>query len=296
MNDKKIVTIKDLHISFPLEDGKTLVAVKGVSFSIAKGETLALVGESGSGKSVTAMTIMRLTEHEGALVDHGSIAMSLNDGRMVDVLKLPLDYMNDIRGSSVSIVFQDPMSSLNPVFTIGDQISEAVIRHQKKTKVEAHDIALNALKLVRVPDAEKRMGQFPHQLSGGMRQRVVIAIALCCRPALLIADEPTTALDVTIQAQILGLIRSLQQEIGMAVLFITHDMGVVAEIADRVCVMRNGEIIEDGSVYEVFEAPRHAYTRALIAAVPKLGSMADKDLPEKFPILEMLENEALVDG
>jgi glutathione transport system ATP-binding protein len=296
MNKKNIVEVNDLHVSFPLEDGKTLNAVKGVSFSISEGETLALVGESGSGKSVTAMTIMRLTEHEGASVERGSIVLRLNEERSVDVLKLPLDDMNDIRGSVVSIVFQDPMSSLNPVFTIGDQISEAIIRHQRKSKYEAFEIALNSLKLVRVPDAEKRMKQFPHQLSGGMRQRVVIAIALCCRPALLIADEPTTALDVTIQAQILDLIRKLQQEIGMAVLFITHDMGVVAEIADRVCVMRFGEIVEEGSVFEIFEAPQHPYTRALITAVPQLGSMADKDFPEKFPMPETIENGTLVDG
>jgi glutathione transport system ATP-binding protein len=296
MNKKNIVEVNDLHVSFPLEDGKTLNPVKGVSFSISEGETLALVGESGSGKSVTAMTIMRLTEHEGASVERGSIVLRLNEERSVDVLKLPLDDMNDIRGSVVSIVFQDPMSSLNPVFTIGDQISEAIIRHQRKSKYEAFEIALNSLKLVRVPDAEKRMKQFPHQLSGGMRQRVVIAIALCCRPALLIADEPTTALDVTIQAQILDLIRKLQQEIGMAVLFITHDMGVVAEIADRVCVMRFGEIVEEGSVFEIFEAPQHPYTRALITAVPQLGSMADKDFPEKFPMPETIENGTLVDG
>jgi glutathione transport system ATP-binding protein len=296
MNKKNIVEVNDLHVSFPLEDGKTLNAVKGVSFSISEGETLALVGESGSGKSVTAMTIMRLTEHEGASVERGSIVLRLNEERSVDVLKLPLDDMNDIRGSVVSIVFQDPMSSLNPVFTIGDQISEAIICHQRKSKYEAFEIALNSLKLVRVPDAEKRMKQFPHQLSGGMRQRVVIAIALCCRPALLIADEPTTALDVTIQAQILDLIRKLQQEIGMAVLFITHDMGVVAEIADRVCVMRFGEIVEEGSVFEIFEAPQHPYTRALITAVPQLGSMADKDFPEKFPMPETIENGTLVDG
>ena len=178
MNKKNIVEVNDLHVSFPLEDGKTLNAVKGVSFSISEGETLALVGESGSGKSVTAMTIMRLTEHEGASVERGSIVLRLNEERSVDVLKLPLDDMNDIRGSVVSIVFQDPMSSLNPVFTIGDQISEAIIRHQRKSKYEAFEIALNSLKLVRVPDTEKRMKQFPHQLSGGMSQRVVIAIEL----------------------------------------------------------------------------------------------------------------------
>ncbi|NUS69639.1 MAG: ABC transporter ATP-binding protein, partial [Ensifer adhaerens] len=190
-----------------------------------------------------------------------------------------------LRGADISIVFQDPMSSLNPVFTVGDQIAEAVIHHQNKTPEEARQIALNTLKLVRVPDAERRLDQYPHQLSGGMRQRVMIAIALACRPSLMILDEPTTALDVTIQAQILDLVRALQREIGMSVLFITHDMGVVAEVADRVCVMLKGEIVETGSVYDIFAKPKHAYTRALISAVPRLGSMADKDAPEKFPLL-----------
>jgi glutathione transport system ATP-binding protein len=291
MEAKNIVDVKNLRVAFSLEDGETLEAVKGVSFNIAEGETLALVGESGSGKSVAAMTIMRLTEHDGARVDDGIIDLRLRDGKIVDVTKLPLEQMNDIRGADVSIVFQDPMSSLNPVITIGDQISEAIIRHQGKTEKQAEEIALNALKLVRVPDAERRMRQYPHQLSGGMRQRVVIAIALCCRPSLLIADEPTTALDVTIQAQILDLIRKLQSEIGMSVLFITHDMGVVAEIADRVCVMKQGKIVETGTVFDVFENPRHPYTRALISAVPKLGSMMDKDMPEKFPVLEVAEND-----
>lgn len=291
MSAKTIVDVQNLQVSFPLEEGEILNAVKGVSFSIAEGETLALVGESGSGKSVTAMTIMRLTEHDGAMIDGGKIDLKLRNGQTVNVLTLPLDDMNDIRGADVSIVFQDPMSSLNPVFTIGDQIAEAVVRHQNKTDAEAKEIALNALKLVRVPDAERRMKQYPHQLSGGMRQRVVIAIALCCRPSLLIADEPTTALDVTIQAQILDLIRTLQAEIGMSVLFITHDMGVVAEIADRVCVMRHGKIVESGTVFDVFEAPKHPYTQALIAAVPKLGSMMDLDVPEKFPMLESVDAE-----
>ena len=289
MHKRTIVNVRDLCVSFPLEDEGILNAVKGVSFSIIEGETLALVGESGSGKSVTGMTIMRLTEHDGAVIDSGSIDLCIRGGETIDVLSLPLDDMNDIRGADVSIVFQDPMSSLNPVFTIGDQIAEAIVRHQGKTEKEAQVIALNALNLVRVPDAERRMTQYPHQLSGGMRQRVVIAIALCCRPSLLIADEPTTALDVTIQAQILNLIRSLQNEIGMSVLFITHDMGVVAEISDRVCVMKHGKIVESGTVFDVFEAPQHPYTRALISAVPKLGSMMDKDQPEKFPVLELAE-------
>jgi len=213
----------------------------------------------------------------------------LNSGETVDVTELPLIKMNSIRGADISVVFQDPMSSLNPVFTIGFQIAEVIINHQGKTAKEAEKIALNALKLVRVPDAERRLKQYPHQLSGGMRQRVVIAMALCCRPLLLIADEPTTALDVTIQAQILGLIRALQDEINMSVLFITHDMGVVAEIADRVCVMQNGKIVETGSIFDIFEKPNHPYTKALISAVPRLGSMKDKDQPEKFPILEVDE-------
>ncbi len=292
MNANSIVEVKDLHVSFPLEKGEILNAVKGVSFQIAEGETLVLVGESGSGKSVTAMTILRLTEHDSAIIDGGKIDLRLRNGETVDVLSLPLGEMNDIRGADVSIVFQDPMSSLNPVFKIGDQISEAIVRHQNKTEKQAWNIALNALKLVRVPDAERRMRQYPHQLSGGMRQRVVIAIALCCRPSLLIADEPTTALDVTIQAQILDLIRNLQNEIGMSVLFITHDMGVVAEVADLVCVMKHGKIVETGTVFEVFEAPKHPHTRALISAVPKLGSMIDKDQPEKFPVVEIAESEA----
>ena len=285
MNEDRVLEIENLHVSFPLSENGVLKAVKGVSFHIDKGETLALVGESGSGKSVTAMTIMRLTEHDGATIDNGTIRMRQRAGEIVDITKLPLSEMNNIRGADVSIVFQDPMSSLNPVFTIGHQIAEAIMCHQGKSTKEADTIALNALKLVRVPDAARRMQQYPHQLSGGMRQRVVIAMSLCCRPSLMIADEPTTALDVTIQAQILDLIRALQDEIGMSVLFITHDMGVVAEIADRVCVMQNGKIVETGSVFDVFERPKHPYTSALIAAVPKLGSMRDKQEPEKFPLV-----------
>nr|WP_275982179.1 ABC transporter ATP-binding protein [Frigidibacter sp. ROC022] len=246
---------------------------------------MALVGESGSGKSVTAMTVMRLTEYDGARIDGGAVWMRSKDGRTVDLTRLPEPEVEAMRGSDFSIVFQDPMSSLNPVFRIGEQIAEGVIRHQNKTEEEALAIALNVLKLVRVPDAERRLMQYPHQLSGGMRQRVMIAMALACRPSLMILDEPTTALDVTIQAQILDLVRALQAEIGMSVLFITHDMGVVAEIADRVCVMLKGKVVESGSVYEVFASPQHRYTQSLIAAVPRLGSMADKDGPEKFPLV-----------
>ncbi|SDN18511.1 glutathione transport system ATP-binding protein [Ensifer sp. YR511] len=280
-----ILSVEDLEVSFAAGTRSQLRAVRGVSFRIARGETVALVGESGSGKSVTAMTIMRLTEYDGAAITGGRVLMRLKDGKVANLATLSEKRVEVLRGADISIVFQDPMSSLNPVFTVGDQIAEAVIHHQNKTPKEARQIALNTLKLVRVPDAERRLDQYPHQLSGGMRQRVMIAIALACRPSLMILDEPTTALDVTIQAQILDLVRALQREIGMSVLFITHDMGVVAEVADRVCVMLKGEIVETGSVYDIFAKPKHAYTRALISAVPRLGSMADKDAPEKFPLL-----------
>jgi glutathione transport system ATP-binding protein len=290
MNDDRVLEVDNLQVSFSLGGGETLRAVKGVSFHIGRGETLALVGESGSGKSVTAMTIMRLAEYDGARLAGGSIRMRLAGGEVADLARLPQKRMQSVRGSDISMVFQDPMASLNPVFSIGFQIGEAVMRHQGKSAAEARTIALNALKLVRVPEAEKRLDQYPHHLSGGMRQRVMIAMALCCRPSLMILDEPTTALDVTIQAQILDLVRALQREIGMSVLFITHDMGVVAEMADRICVMLKGEIVETGTVYEVFETPLHAYTRSLLAAVPRLGSMADRDEPERFPLVELRDD------
>ncbi|MDW6020149.1 ABC transporter ATP-binding protein [Mesorhizobium sp. BAC0120] len=280
-----ILSVENLEVSFASEAAKPIRAVRGVSFQIRRGETLALVGESGSGKSVTAMTVMRLTEYDGARITGGRILMRLKNGAVTDLIKLPEKRVEALRGFEFSIVFQDPMSSLNPVFTVGDQIAEAVIRHQGKSPREARDIAMNVLKLVRVPNAERRLDQYAHQLSGGMRQRVMIAMALACRPSLMILDEPTTALDVTIQAQILDLVRALQKEIGMSVLFITHDMGVVAEVADRVCVMLKGEIVETGPVNQIFDEPRHGYTRALISAVPRLGSMAGRDSPEKFPLV-----------
>jgi len=285
MPAERVLDVADLRVSFTLAPRTTFEAVRGVSFHIDKGETLALVGESGSGKSVTAMTLIRLTEYDGATITGGNVRLRLLDGRLEDLTAVSLERMTEIRGADISIVFQDPMSSLNPVFAVGEQIAEAVMRHQGKSRDEAADIALKALELVRVPDARRRMRQYPHQLSGGMRQRVMIAMAMCCRPALMILDEPTTALDVTIQAQIIDLVRALQKEIGMSVLFITHDMGVVAEIADRICVMLRGEIVETGTVYEIFERPQHPYTRSLIAAVPRLGSMRDSDLPQKFPMV-----------
>tara|TARA_R110002167_G_scaffold120568_2_gene298494 strand:- start:384 stop:1295 length:912 start_codon:yes stop_codon:yes gene_type:complete len=289
MDDNRVVEVRDLRVDFPLESEAVVHAVRGISFHIDRGETLALVGESGSGKSVTAMTLLRLTENAGGVIAGGTMQLRRNDGSVVEITGQPLGAMPDIRGADISMIFQEPMTSLNPVLTIGFQISEAVIRHQNKTEQEAREIALEVMRQVRVPEPEKRMEQYPHHLSGGMRQRVMIAMALCCRPVLMVADEPTTALDVTIQAQILDLMKLLQRDIGMSLLFITHDMGVVAEIADRICVMLKGEIVEQGSVYEIFENPQHPYTKALLAAVPRLGSMKGKSKPEKFPILKMAD-------
>lgn len=287
MRENQVISVEGLRVCFRLDRGIVVDAVKGVSFHIDKGETVALVGESGSGKSVTAMSLMRLIENAGGEIVAGKIALRGRSNDVVDIHSQTSAAMQDIRGSDVSMIFQEPMTSLNPVLPIGFQISEAIMRHQGKTKGEAMGIALETLRLVRVPEPESRLSQYPHNLSGGMRQRVMIAMALCCRPSLMIADEPTTALDVTIQAQILDLIKLLQKEIGMSVLFITHDMAVVAEIADRICVMLQGEIVEQGGVYDIFENPTHAYTKSLLAAVPRLGSMADKELPEKFPIDKM---------
>ena len=287
MRENRVIEVKELKVCFRLDKGVVVDAVKGVSFCIDKGETVALVGESGSGKSVTAMSLMRLIENAGGEIVGGDISLRGRSNNVVDIHSQTESAMQDIRGADVSMIFQEPMTSLNPVLPIGFQISEAIMRHQNKSKNKAMKIALETLRLVRVPEPESRLGQYPHNLSGGMRQRVMIAMALCCRPSLMIADEPTTALDVTIQAQILDLMKLLQEEIGMSVLFITHDMAVVAEVADRICVMFQGEIVEQGSVYEIFENPTHAYTRSLLAAVPRLGSMAEKEHPEKFPIDKM---------
>ena len=287
MRENRVIEVKELKVCFRLDKGVVVDAVKGVSFHIDKGETVALVGESGSGKSVTAMSLMRLIENAGGEIVGGDISLRGRSNNVVDIHSQTESAMQGIRGADVSMIFQEPMTSLNPVLPIGFQISEAIMRHQNKSKNKAMKIALETLRLVRVPEPESRLGQYPHNLSGGMRQRVMIAMALCCRPSLMIADEPTTALDVTIQAQILDLMKLLQEEIGMSVLFITHDMAVVAEVADRICVMFQGEIVEQGSVYEIFENPTHGYTRSLLAAVPRLGSMAEKEHPEKFPIDKM---------
>ncbi|WP_420403979.1 ABC transporter ATP-binding protein [Nisaea sp.] len=281
MHQDRLIEVNDLRVHFPLDD-QTVKAVDGVSWHIDRGETLAVVGESGSGKSVTAMTLMRLTDYAGGQIVSGDINFRRKNGEVIDIATSSQGLMRDIRGNDISMIFQEPMTSLNPVFTIGFQIAETIMLHQGKSEQEALDLALEMLKLVRIPEPEKQLTQYPHQLSGGMRQRVMIAMALACRPSLLIADEPTTALDVTIQAQILDLIKMLQQEIGMSVMFITHDMGVVAEVADRVVVMLKGEKVEEGPAEQIFHHPEHPYTKALLAAVPKLGSMQGKTFPAKF--------------
>ena len=260
-----ILEVKNLQTTFFTEDGE-VKAVDDVSFSVRPGQTLGLVGESGCGKSVTSLSIMRLIPNPPGRVTRGEI---LYKGR--DLLKLSADEMRKIRGNEISMIFQEPMTSLNPVFTIGNQIEEAVTLHNDLSRKAARDKAIEMLQLVGIPSPQKRIDDYPHQLSGGMRQRVMIAMALSCNPHILIADEPTTALDVTIQAQILDLLRDLQEKVGMALILITHDLGVVAEVADEVCVMYAGRVAEQGSVREIFKNPKHPYTRGLLNSIPTLA-------------------------
>lgn len=280
-----ILEVEHLRVQFTSDSGTT-TAVVDESFSIRPGETLALVGESGSGKSVTSLSVMRLVEHGGGKIVNGSIKLRCRDGRVVDLRHANKSELQQLRGSEVATIFQEPMTSLNPVFTVGAQIAESLILHRGMDEKEALKEAVHLLELVRIPDAGRISLRFPHQLSGGMRQRVMIAMALACKPQLLIADEPTTALDVTVQAQILALISELQKEIGMAVLFITHDMGVVAQIADRVAVMRYGEIVESGTAQAIFAHPQHPYTQALLSAVPRLGALKDIEHPCFFRLID----------
>ncbi len=277
------LVVDGLAVEFATAE-RVVTAVRGISFAVGLGETIAIVGESGSGKSVTALSIMRLTEHGGGRITGGRLDFSRRDGTHVDLARADAATMRAIRGAEIAMIFQEPMTSLNPVFTVGDQIGESIRLHQGMDGAGARAETLRMLQQVRIPEAAQVLGRYPHQLSGGMRQRVMIAMALSCRPNLLIADEPTTALDVTVQAQILTLIRLLQEEMRMAVIFITHDMGVVAEVADRVVVMREGRKIEDGPVLQIFAAPREPYTRVLLSAVPRLHSMRGTDRPERFPL------------
>ncbi len=267
-------------------------AVEDLDFDVRPGKTLAIVGESGSGKSVTSMAIMRLTDYNNGRITTGKILFQNSAGQEVDLTAASDEQMRAIRGNDIAMIFQEPMTSLNPVFTIGDQIIEAIMLHQQLSRSAARKSARALLEKVRLPDAEQLLDRYPHQLSGGMRQRVMIAMALSCQPRLLIADEPTTALDVTIQAQILNTVRELQRDLGTAVIFITHDMGVVAEMADDVVVMLRGKKVEQGTVEEIFRAPKHPYTRALLAAVPRLGSLTGRDLPLRTP-QTVLEGDTL---
>ena len=267
-----LLEIDRLTVAFP---GAPKPVVRDFSLRIARGEVVALVGESGSGKSVTVKAIMRLIEFQGGQIQKGHGWLHDRQGGRIDLFAQSETAMQQIRGNRIAMIFQEPMTSLNPVLTVGFQLREAVLRHQDVSRPEAERICLEALRQVRLSEPERRLTQYPHELSGGMRQRVMIAMALACKPDLLVADEPTTALDVTVQAEILALLRLIQAETGMAILFITHDMGVVAEIADRVHVMLQGDAIEDGPGREVFNAPREAYTRALLDAAPKLGSAPD---------------------
>ncbi len=255
------------HEVLPRSRRGTLVAVNDVSFAVGRGETLCLVGESGSGKSLTAFSILRLVPPPGRILG-GSIQFG---GR--DLLTLPEDQMCDVRGADIALIFQEPMTALNPVFTVGDQIAEALVVHGRMDWRAARAEAVRLMDAVRIPDAAARARDYPHQLSGGQRQRVLIAMALACKPALVIADEPTTALDVTIQAQILDLLRQLQAEHGLALLLITHDLGVVAEMADRVAVMYAGRIVEQGPVEAIFASPQHPYTKGLLASLPGVRSL-----------------------
>ncbi|HCS94058.1 MAG TPA: ABC transporter ATP-binding protein [Bavariicoccus seileri] len=268
MAAEKILEVKDLHISFNTFAGK-VKAIRGVDFSLEKGETLAIVGESGSGKSVTTRAIMRLLSGN-AVIEQGEILFQDKD-----LLKLSDKQMRSIRGHNIAMIFQDPMTSLNPTTKIGKQIAEPILKHQKVSKKEAYKRAEELLTLVGIPNAPERMKQYPHQFSGGQRQRIVIAIALGCDPEILIADEPTTALDVTIQAQILELMKDIQKKIETSIIFITHDLGVVANVADKVAVMYAGKIVEFGTVDEIFYNPQHPYTWGLLASMPTLETEGD---------------------
>ncbi|HLS09921.1 ABC transporter ATP-binding protein [Lentibacillus sp.] len=270
---EKILDVKDLHVTFSTFGG-TVKAVRGVSFDLHKGETLAIVGESGCGKSVTSNAIMRLIPDPPGKISNGTITFK---GK--ELTTVPEKDMRSIRGVDISMIFQDPMTALNPTLTIGTQLVEGLMEHRKTSSAEAKEKALEMMHLVGIPNPEERFKQYPHQFSGGMRQRIVIAIALICEPELLIADEPTTALDVTIQAQILELFERIQEQTGVSIILITHDLGVVAKIADRIVVMYAGKIIEEGTRKEIFYEPEHPYTKGLLKSVPRLDVKGKKLIP-----------------
>ncbi len=272
-----VLSVERLFVDFPTESA-LVHAVRDSTFKLKKGRTLAIVGESGSGKSVSCYAVLRILQDPGRIVSGSIHFHSKRKGRTIDIAKLEADdpQLFDLRGGSISLIFQEPQTALSPLHTIGNQIVEAVRLHQDVTKKEARERAIEILRTVGMPKPEQRIDQYPHEISGGMRQRVVIAMALVCRPEILIADEPTTALDVTVQAQILDLIRELKEKFGTSVIFITHDLGVVAQIADDVVVMNKGRIVEKGTVYQIFEEPLHPYTCGLMRAMPRLDQKTDK--------------------
>jgi len=284
MLDQPLVDIQNLRVEFETSSG-LVVGVEDVSFKVKPGETLCIVGESGSGKSVSSLSLMRLVEFGGGEIAGGTLKFNRGEKGVTEIENADSEEMREIRGNEIAMIFQEPMTALNPVFTVGRQLTEGLKVHKGMTKAQAKERALELLRQVRIPEPERRFDQFPHELSGGMRQRVVIAIAMACEPKVLIADEPTTALDVTIQAEILALIDRLKRENNMAVLFITHDMAVVAQMADRVLVMYRGNMVEEGTVEEIFENPKEDYTKALLAAVPRLGEMKGKDRPEPMRLV-----------
>ncbi len=284
MLDRPLAQFRNLRVEFQTKDGP-VVGVEDVSFEVSPGETVCIVGESGSGKSVSSLSLMRLVEFGGGEIAGGQLLFDRGADTPADLSKADDSLMQTIRGNEIGMIFQEPMTSLNPVFTVGRQLTEGLRVHKSMNREAARERALELLRQVRIPEPERRLDQYPHELSGGMRQRVVIAMALACEPKLLIADEPTTALDVTIQAEILALIDRLKRETGTAVMFITHDMAVVAQMADRVVVMFRGNKVEEGSVTEIFENPQHDYTKALLAAVPKLGEMRGKAAPEPMRLM-----------
>jgi ABC-type dipeptide/oligopeptide/nickel transport system ATPase component len=286
---RPLMTVTDLAVSFDNGTGPRIQAVDGVRMTLYPRQTVAVVGESGCGKSVTAMSTLHLIPRPPGRFDRGEVWFETDRGRR-DLLDMEEQEIRTIRGNEIAMIFQEPMTSLNPVYTIGDQILEAILLHQNVSGREARDVAVEAMNAVGIPDPERRLKAYPHQFSGGMRQRVMIAMALACRPKLLLADEPTTALDVTIQAQILELLRELQRTRQMAIMLITHALGVVAENADVVCVMYAGRVVEYATVFELFDNPLHPYTRGLLASIPKMGERLERlvtirdvvDNPEEF--------------
>ena len=273
MNENKLILdVKDLRVHFHIEQG-IVRAVDGVSFSLERGKTLGIVGESGCGKTVTALSLMLLHPQPEGKIEGGNIYYYYNGNEPLDIAKLnPFGkQIRDIRGNEITMIFQEPMMSLNPVYTIGNQIMEAILLHQKVDKIKAREIAIESLRRVNISSPKERVDQYPGQLSGGMRQRAMIAMALSCNPAILIADEPTTALDVTIEAQILQLLKDLQKEYGMSIIFITHDLGVIGEVADEVIVMYVGKVVERVNTVELFDNPMHPYTKALFQSRPEIG-------------------------